>query len=108
LKSHDIGTVVDGERVAVVSGKNEKSRVVPLCDISRRGVKIPINIVLVARKGGKDKNLGTGERRRRRGRGRSVRRMGGGREGLLVNRIQFFFAVSLAGREPQRQVDNEG
>ena len=109
LKGRDIGTVVDDERVAIVSGESEKSRVVPLCDISRRGVKIPINIVLVARKGGKDKNLGTSKRSHRRGRGRSVRRIGGGREGVLVNRIHYvFFAMSLAGREPQCQVDNKG
>ena len=39
--------------------------------------------------------------------------MGGGREGLLGNRIHniyiyIFFVVSLAGREPQCQVDSEG
>ena len=63
LKGRDIGTVADGKRVAVVSGDSEKSRVVPLCDISRR-VKIPIDVVLVAQKGGQDKDLGTGERSR--------------------------------------------
>jgi hypothetical protein len=35
---------------------------------------------LVARKRGKDKNLGTRERRRHRGAGRNIRRRGGGRE----------------------------
>jgi len=95
LKGRDIGTLVDGERVAVVSGESEKSRVVPLCDISRRGVKIPIGFMLVARKGGKDKNLGTGEKSCRRGRGGSVRHRGGGREGRLVNinRIHIFCRV---------------
>ncbi len=72
--------MVYGKRVTVVSGKSEKSRVIPLGNISRRRVKIPIHVELVAQKRGKDKNLGTGERRRRRGGGRSIRRRGGGRE----------------------------
>ena len=62
MEGRNIGAVVDGERVTVVSGESEKCRVVPLGNISRRRVIIPINVVLVARKGGKDKNLGTGER----------------------------------------------
>ena len=74
LKGRDIGALVYGERVTVVSGKSEKSRVVPLGNVSCRRVKIPIHVKLVAQKRGKDKNLGTGERRRRRGGGRSVRR----------------------------------
>jgi hypothetical protein len=61
LKDSEIGTLVDGERMAVVSGESKKSRIVPRRDVSHRGVKIPINVVLVARKGEKDKNLGTGE-----------------------------------------------
>jgi hypothetical protein len=81
LKGRDIGAMVDGERVAVVSGESEKSRVVPLRDISLGGVKIPIDFKPDARKGGKDKNLGTDERRRRRGGERSTRRRGGGGEG---------------------------
>jgi len=59
LKGRDIGALVDGKRVAIVSGESEKSRVVPLLDVIRRGVKILIDIVPGARKGGKDKNLGT-------------------------------------------------
>ena len=87
--------MVDGERVTLVSGESEKSRVVPLGNVSRRRVKIPIDVELVARKRGKDKNLGTGERRRRRGGGRNVRRRGGGREERrrrrkIFNRIIFF------------------
>jgi len=54
----DIGALVDGERVAVVSGEREKSRVVPLLDVSHRGVKIPIDVVPVARKGGRTTILG--------------------------------------------------
>ena len=80
LKGRNIGALVDGERVTVVGGESEKSRIVPLGNVSRRRVKIPIDIVLVARKGGENKNLGTGERRRHRGGGRSIRRRGGGRE----------------------------
>ena len=60
LEGRNIGAVVDGERVTVVSGESEKSRVVPLGNVSRRRVIIPIDVVHVARKGGKDKNLGTG------------------------------------------------
>ena len=117
LKGRNIGALVDGERVAVVSGESEKSCVVPLLDVSRRGVKILIDIVPVARKGGKDKNLGTGERSYHRGGGRSTRCRGGGREGCqsrqsVFNRIHhicsfFLNVVTLAGRESQRQVDND-
>jgi hypothetical protein len=112
LKGRDIGAMVDGERVAVVSGEREKSRVVPLRDINLGGVKIPIDFIPDARKGRKDENLGTDERRRRRGGGRSNRR---GREERrrrrkILRRIHniFFFFVMLAGRETQRQVDNNG
>jgi hypothetical protein len=80
FKGRNIGALVDGERVTAVSGKSEKSRVVPLGNVSRRRVKIPIDVVLVARKGGENKNLGTGERRHRRGGGRSICWRGGGRE----------------------------
>ncbi len=45
LEGRNIGAVVDGERVTVVSGESEKSRVVPLGNVSRRRVKIPIDIV---------------------------------------------------------------
>ena len=96
MKGRNVGAVVDGERVNLVSGKSEKSRVVPLGNVSRRRVKIPIDVKVVGRKRGKDKNLGTGERRRRRGGGRNVRRRGGGREEgrrrqKIFNRIHFFF-----------------
>jgi hypothetical protein len=53
-----------------MSSEGDESRVVPPSDISRRGVKIPINLVSISRKGGKDKNLGTGGRSHRRGGGR--------------------------------------
>ncbi len=43
LKGCNIGALVDGKRVT-------KSHVVPLGNVSRRRVKIPINVVLVARK----------------------------------------------------------
>ncbi len=59
MKGCDIRALVDGERVSVVSGKSEKSRVVSLGNVSRRRVKILIDAELVARKRGKDKNLGT-------------------------------------------------
>ena len=59
LKGRNIRTVVDGERVAIVSDESEKSRVVPFCDITRQGVKIPIDVVPVARKGRQEKDLGT-------------------------------------------------
>jgi len=78
--------VVDGERVAVVSGESEKSRIVPLGNVSCWRVKILIDIVLVARKGGENKNLGSAERHCRRGGGRSICRRGGGREECLRRR----------------------
>ena len=86
LKGRNIGAWVDDERVAIVSGERDKSRVNPLRDVSRRGVKIPIGVVPAVRKGGKDKNLGTGERRRCRGGGRSVRRW------KIFSRIHNFFS----------------
>ena len=78
MEGRNIGAVEDGERLTVVSGESEKSRVVALRNVSRRRVIIPIDVVLVSRKGGKDKNLGTGERSRRRGGGKSDRRRSGG------------------------------
>ena len=113
LKGLDIRAMVDGERVAVVSGESEKSRIVPLRDINLGGVKIPIDFILDARKGGKDKNLGTDERRRRRGGGRSNRRRREERRRRRkilrrIHNILFFFFLTLAGREMQRQVDNNG
>ncbi len=105
MKGHKIGALVDGERVTVVGGESEKSSVVPLGNVSCWRVKIPINIVLVARKGGENKNLGTRERRRRRGGGRSILRRGGGREECprrrkISKRIHniFFVVATLAGR----------
>ena len=80
LKGRKIGTMMDGKGVGVMSGEGKKSRVIPHRDIRRRGVEVPINALLVAWKGGKNKNLGTGERRRRRGGGRSIRCRGEGRE----------------------------
>ena len=78
MEGRNIGAVEDGERLTVVSGKSEKSRVVARRNVSRRRVIIPIDVVLVSRKGGKDKNLGTEERSRRRGGGKSDRRRSGG------------------------------
>ncbi len=66
MKDSKIGILVDGERMAVVSGGSKKSRIAPHRDVSGRGVTIPTDVVLVAQKGGKDKNLGTGERSCRR------------------------------------------
>ncbi len=111
MKDSEIGTLVDGERMAVVSGERKKSRVVPRRDISRRGVKIPIDVVLVARKEGKDKNLGTGERSRRRDGGRSDRRRSGGREERrrrrkIFSRIHNIFFFDFSGERiatPSRQ-----
>ena len=53
MKDSEIGTLVDGKRMTVVSGESKKSCIVPHPDINRRRVKIPIDVVLVARKGGK-------------------------------------------------------
>ena len=78
LKGRDIGTLENGDRVAVVSSESEKSRIVPLHDISRWEVKIPTDVVLGTRKVGKDKNLETGERSHHRSRGRSKGQRGGG------------------------------
>ena len=76
LKGRNIRALVDGKRVTVVSGESKKSRVAPLRNVSRRGVTILINVEPVARKRGKDKNLGTGERSCHWGGGRSIRRRG--------------------------------
>ena len=102
MEGRNIGAVEDGERLTVVSGESEKSRVVALQNVSGRRVIIPIDVVLVARKGGKDKNLGTGERSRRRGRGKSDRRRSGGgeerrRRRKILNRIHNFFFVVVSG-----------
>ena len=87
LTGRNIRALVDGERVTVVGGEGEKSRIVPLGNVSRRREKIPINIVLVAWKGGENKNLGTGERRRCRGGGRvSARGAGEGKNARGVGR----------------------
>ena len=96
LKGREIGAMMDGEGVGVMSSKGKKSRVIPHRDIHRRGVEVPIDVVLVARKGGKNKNLWTGERHCRRGGGRSIRRRGGGREERrrrrnILKRIHNFF-----------------
>ncbi len=115
LEGRNIGAVEDGERLTVVSGESEKSRVVALQNVSRRRVIIPIDVVFVSRKGGKDKHLGTGERNRRRGGGRSDRHRsggggktaGGGGRSSIGSIIVFFFKTS-AGRELQSQVDNNG
>jgi len=106
LEGRNIGAVVDGERVTAVSGESEKSRVVPLRNISRRRVIIPIDVVLVAWKGGKDKNVGTGERSRRRG--RSDRHRSGGREERrrrqkIFNRILFVDVSKEKIATPSRQ-----
>ena len=118
MEGRNIGAVVDGKRVTVVSGESEKSRVVPLGNVSRRRLKILIDIILVAWKRGENKNLGTGERCRRRGGGRSIFRRGGGREECprrrkiskrIQNNIFFVFVdAMLGGRESQCQVDNNG
>ncbi len=49
---------MDGKGVGVMSGDDKKSRVNPHRDIRRRGVEVPIDVVLVAWKGGKNKILG--------------------------------------------------
>ena len=110
-----ISIILVSTTVTVVSGESEKSCVVPFRNVSRRRVIIPIDVVLVARKGGEYKNLGTGERSHRRGGGRSDRRRSGGREERrrrrkIFNRIHnnFFFLLTLARRKSQRQVDNNG
>ena len=59
-----------------MSREGEKGCVIPYREVSVGGVKIPIDVVLVAREGGKDKNSWTGKRRPRRGRGGSGRHRG--------------------------------
>jgi hypothetical protein len=61
LKFRKIWAMVDGQGVGVMSREGEKGCVVPYRDVSVGGVKIPIDVVLVAREGGKDKNSWTGE-----------------------------------------------
>ena len=100
LKGRNIGALVDGGRVTVVSGESKKSRVAPLRNVSHRGVKILINVEPVAQKRGKGKKLGTEERSRRLGGGMSTRHRGRS----VFNRIHnicYFIFVMLAGRELQ-------
>jgi hypothetical protein len=107
LKGRDIEAMVEGERMAVVSGESEKSRVVPLRDISLGGVKLPIDFIPDARKGGKDENRGTDKRRHRRGGVGSNRRGGGVGKGRrrrrkILRRIHnilffFFFLGDVSG-----------
>ena len=96
---------MDGEGVDVMSGKGKKSRVISHRDIRRRGVEVRIDIILVARKGGKNKILGP-ERDAATGAGGGKNAGGGGRSSR--GSIIIFFVVTLAGRELQRQVDNSG
>ncbi len=67
LKGRDVWTMDDGNGVTIVGGEAEKSRVIPLSDIRRGGVIIPIHVVGVPTKRGKNKYLGTSERHHRRG-----------------------------------------
>jgi hypothetical protein len=118
LKGCQIQALEDGQGIGIVSSEGEKGRVIPLRGISLGGVEIPIDFILVARERGKDKNPWTDERRRRRGGGKSNRRRGGGREECRRRReilrrihniyIYIYIFVTLAGREKQRQVDNNG
>jgi len=102
LKGRDVRTMDDGNGITIVGGEAEKSRVIPLSDIRRGGVIIPIHFVGVPTKRGKNKYLGTSERHHRRGGGRRRRHRGGGRrrhrrgggEGSVFKRIHsndFFF-----------------
>ncbi len=126
-KGHEIGTLENGDRVAVVSGESEKSRVAPLHDksrvaplrdISRRGVKIQMDIVLVALRGERIKLLGP-EREAAAGVGGGASAAGaregkgaGAGKGSSIGSIIYNFVVvvvvTLAGRESQCQVDNNG
>jgi len=109
LKGCQIRALEDGQGIGIVSSEGEKGHVIPFRDISVGGVIISVNFIPVPRERGKDKNTWTGKRRHRRGGGKSSRHRGGGRKGSLFNKIHiFFFVVTLAGRESQRQVDNKG
>jgi hypothetical protein len=105
LKGRDVRTMDDGNGITIVGGEAEKSRVIPLSDIRRGGVIIPIHVVGVPTKRGKNKYHGTSERHHRRGGGRIRRHGGGGRrrhrrgggEGSVFKRIHsndFFFFLS--------------
>jgi hypothetical protein len=99
LKGRDIGAMVEGERMVVVSGGSEKSRVVPLRDISLGGVNKPIDFIPDARKGGKDENRGTDKRRE----GKDT---GGGGKSSEGSIISFFFFFDVSGERnatPSRQ-----
>jgi hypothetical protein len=112
LKGGQIRALEDGEGIGIVSSEGEGGRKIPCRDISPGGEKNYIDLILVPREQGKDKNQWTGDRRRRRGGGRSSCSRGGG-EGRTPeeagNRqkdpywIIFFL---LAGSETQRQVDD--
>ena len=102
LKGCDIGALVYGKRVTVVSGKSEKSRIAPLGNVSPQRVKIPVHVEVVARKRGKDKNCGTGERRRRRGVGGAFaagagggKNAGGGERSSIGSIIYTYISVII-------------
>ena len=93
LKGCQIRALEDGQGIGIVSGKGEKGRVIPLCDISSGGVKIPIDFILVAQERGKDKNPWTD---RAGGRSSCLRGRGRGREERwrrrkIFRRIHIFF-----------------
>jgi len=73
LKDRQIRTVVDGDRMIVMDAKRKKSSVVASSHVRRPGVEVTVHIVDVTREGGKNKDLGTRNRRNRRSEGRKGR-----------------------------------
>ncbi len=61
LKGGQIRALEDGKGIGIVSSEGEKGRIIPRRDISPGGVKIPIDLILVPRERGKDKNQWTGK-----------------------------------------------
>ena len=107
LKFRKIWAMVDGQGVGVMSREGEKGCVIPYRDVSVGGVKIPIDVVLVSREGGKDKNCWTGERRPRRGGGGAAatgvggwKNAGGGRR---FSKGSIIFRRRIYGRSQRKR-----
>ena len=78
LKLRKIWAIVDGQGVGIMSREGDKGCVLPYVDVSVGRVIIPIDVVPVAREGGKDKNCWTDKRHPRMGGGGAAATGAGG------------------------------
>ncbi len=65
LKGRNVGTVVNGDGIAMCGGKGDEGREIPVRDFSRRGIIEAINLINISRKGGELEDLGADGRGRR-------------------------------------------